>query len=95
MSMLSLKLPLCELNTEKAEIEVGGREGGREEGGREGGRVGGGKEEGGGEGGSGRGREAGRVREGYYSVVFTLRTSIYRWSYSKRHVITTMEKCSN
>ena len=27
MSMLSLKLPLCELNTEKAEIEVSGREG--------------------------------------------------------------------
>ena len=31
MSMLSLKLPLCELNTEKAEIEVGGREGGEGE----------------------------------------------------------------
>ena len=29
MSMLSLKLPLCELNTEKAKIEVGGREGRR------------------------------------------------------------------
>ena len=47
MSMLSLKLPLCEMNTEKAEIEVGRREGERErmrkgggsqrEGGREGG----------------------------------------------------------
>ena len=29
MSVLSLKLPLCELNTKKAEIEVGGREGRR------------------------------------------------------------------
>ena len=44
MSMLSLKLPLCELNTEKAEIEVGGRKRGRREGRREGGR---GREEGG------------------------------------------------
>ena len=35
MSMLSLKLPPCELNTEKAEIEVGGSEGRRKvEGGR-------------------------------------------------------------
>ena len=35
MSVLSLKLPLCELNTKKAEIEVGGREGRRKiEGGR-------------------------------------------------------------
>ena len=29
MSMLSLKLPLCELNSEKAQFEVGGREGRR------------------------------------------------------------------
>ena len=29
MSMLSLKVPLCELNTEETEIEVGGREGRR------------------------------------------------------------------
>ena len=35
MSVFSLKLPLCELNTEKAESEVGGREGRRKaEGGR-------------------------------------------------------------
>ena len=35
MSVLSLKLPLCELNTKKAEIEVSGREGRRKiEGGR-------------------------------------------------------------
>ena len=35
MSMLSLKLPLCELNAEKARIKVGGREGRRKiEGGR-------------------------------------------------------------
>ena len=27
MSMLFLKLPLCELNSEKAQIKVGGREG--------------------------------------------------------------------
>ena len=32
MSMLSLKLPLCELNTEKAEIEVGWKGGERGEG---------------------------------------------------------------
>ena len=31
MSVLSLKLPLCELNTEKAGIKVGGREGGEKE----------------------------------------------------------------
>ena len=37
MSMLSLKLQLCELNSEKAEIKVGGREGRRKEGRRKGG----------------------------------------------------------
>ena len=68
MSMLSLKLPLCELNTEKAQIKVGGREGRTKvEGGR-------GSEEKERE--EGKGVRGERRREKF--VVFTHRTSICR-----------------
>ena len=68
MSMLSLKLPLCEMNTEKAEIEVGGREGEvrkKEEGRgkRERRRKGGGSEREGGREGEEREKEEGRGRK--------------------------------
>ena len=42
-------------------------------------------------------REAERGMKGFRScsVVFSLRPSMFRWSYSERLVITTLERCSS